>query len=114
MCRRPRVLFVVQPALFETALVDILRRANIDDVVSAAELDGDIRGSYDIAVVTGDVPDGVTSEVTIQLPQNESGTGDITVRDHSGSRTSRLISLRQVFDALDRASPASLRRADLI
>ncbi len=100
MGRRSRVLLVVRPVLYETALLGILRRADIDDVLSSAELEGDISGTYDVAVVTGDVPDGVASKVTIHLPGNESGKGDIIVENHSGSRTSPLIRLRQVFEAL--------------
>ncbi len=114
MGRRPRVLLVVQPVLYESALLAILRRADIDDVLSSSELEGDIDGRYDAAVVTGDVPRGVASEVTIHLPSSESGTGDITVRDQHGSRTSGLFSLRQIFEALDTALPASPSRADLI
>jgi hypothetical protein len=96
------------------ALAAILRRANIDDVVSSAELEGDVGGNDDVAVVTGTVPDGVTSNVTIHLPRNDSGTGDIIVRDHSGSRTAPLVRLQQLFEALDRVLPGPQSRADLV
>jgi hypothetical protein len=111
---RPRLLLVVQPAVYEAGLWHLLARADIDQIVCSHGDDGVVEGSYDVTVVTGDVPDGVDTQTVIRLPATESGTGDLTVTTGGESRTVPVGDVREILEAIDDAMPCVRRRTDTL
>ena len=85
MDRSPRrILLAVQPAVLEGALARMLSASDHDDVVplGRAGLAGH-EGSYDAAVVSDELPEGVHADVVITLPdtRGSGGTGTVTTGD---------------------------------
>jgi hypothetical protein len=111
---RPRLLLVVQPAVYEAGLSYLLAKAGVDHVVCSHGDHGAFEGSYDVTVVTGRVPDGVDTQTVIRLPATESGTGDLTVTTRGESRTVTVADVRQIFAAIDDAIPSDRRRTDIL
>jgi hypothetical protein len=100
MVGRRRVLFAVEPLLYESALSDLVRSADVD-VFSHRSPDA-LPGSYDVAIVTGDLPAGVAVDVEIRLPAAEHGTGEMTLRSRGGSRTIPVHGLGHILAAIKR------------
>jgi hypothetical protein len=111
---RPRLLLVVKPAVYEAGLSYLLAKADVDQIVCSRGDDAAVEGSYDVTVVTGDLPNGVDTETVIRLPVTESGTGELTVTTGGESRTVMVGDVRQIFEVIDDAMPSERRRTDTL
>lgn len=107
------MLLAVEPALYETALSFLLEEADVDDVISFAERDGDVSGRYDVAVVSTGLPPQVDSDVVIYLPDTDSGAGELRVETAKGSRTIRIEGPREIFEVIDLTIPGPRSRVDV-
>ena len=92
-----RVAISVQPRLLADTLRRALERPDVDVVVVGHE----DPLAVDIAIITGDLPDRVTADVVVRIPDAaQAGKGSITTP--SGRESAVLNDLAAVLEALDR------------
>ena len=92
-----RVIIAVRPRLLEDTLVRALARPDIEVVVQPDVSTG---SQYDVAVVMDDLPDGVTAQVVIRLPQDTAAEqGSIT--PPRGTEPASVVDLAGLLQALD-------------
>lgn len=96
--RRPRIAIVVEPVILADALAEVLRQADVDDLV-------DLREPVDAALVTTGLPDHPDAEVVIELPDAPCGTGTAGVHVHGRSASVHVQSLADVLRLLDDYCP---------
>ena len=107
---RTRLLLAISPQLLADALARALASDGSLDVVVHAEggTPGAIEASsYDIGVVTSDLPGGVRVRVVIQLPATPSGSGVGRVRTGLSEREvpiTGILSIRELIDELGRGA----------
>ena len=104
----------MQPPVYEAGLSCLLAKTDVYQIVCSHGDHGAVEGSYDVTVVTGDVPSGVDTQTLIQLPATESGTGALTVTTRGESRTVTVADVREIFEAIDDAVPCQRRRTDTL
>ena len=79
--RKPRVLIAVEPFVLGEALAGLLAEAGDDVVVLEPEQSpATVTGDYDAAIVTIVLPDDVSADVIIELPDHEGNRGTGTLR----------------------------------
>lgn len=99
--RRPRIAIAVEPVILADALAQVLRHADVDDIVV------DLRSAdhVDAALVTIGLPGHPDAEVVIELPDAPGGTGTAGVRVHGRSASVQVQSLADVLRLLDDYCP---------
>ena len=91
-------MIAVRPRLLSDTLVRALTRPDLDVVL---EPDAAAGGLYDVAVVMGDMPHGISADVVIRLPEDsESQSGSITTM--SGTEPASVVDLAGLLETLNR------------
>ncbi|HVF75915.1 MAG TPA: hypothetical protein VM938_12785 [Acidimicrobiales bacterium] len=98
--RRPRIAIAVEPAILADALAEVLRYADVDDIVDLRD-----HPHVDAALVTIGLPNDVDAEVVIELPNADCGTGPAGVHVHGQSAAVRVDGLADVLRLLDDYCP---------
>lgn len=76
-----RILLAIEPGVLEGALARLLSSRIDDEVVELGRRGrGALRGGYDAAVVSDELPEGVRADVVITLPDTRGSGGIGTVR----------------------------------
>jgi hypothetical protein len=103
-----RVLIAVLPLVVQGALAALVAAAGVGDIV--VELHGQpLQGHaarYDVAIVTGALPDNVRADVLIVLPGTEGTAGTASVTTVDGTRVRQVSSPGQVLDLLGEFFPS--------
>ena len=85
-----RLLVAVSPRLLGDTLARALATATSFEVVVYTEdgvaAPGDANGAFDLAVVSGDLPQGVTVDIVLSLPDTPTGAGIGRVRSGLSER----------------------------
>ena len=90
----------MEPAILADALAEVLRHADVDDIVDLQSPD-----RIDAVVVTVGLPDDPDAAVVIELPDALSGTGPAGVRVKGQSASVPVKSLDDVLRLLDDYCP---------
>ena len=98
--RRPRIALAVEPAILADALADVLRHADVDDIVDLRDPE-----QVDVALVTIGLTDDIEADVVIELPDAPGGTGPAGVRVHGRAASVRVDGLADVLRLLDDYCP---------
>ena len=78
---RRRILLAVDPGLLQGALARLLSAHGDDQIVEVSRTGlKNSDGSYDAAIVSDDLPDGIRARVVITLPDTRGSGGRGTVR----------------------------------
>lgn len=92
-----KVIIAVRPRLLEDTLVRALAGPDIEVFVQSDSATG---SQYDIAVVMDDLPDGVTAQVVVRLPEDAAvEQGSITTP--RGTQPASMVDLAGLLQALD-------------
>ena len=108
--KRQRILVAVEPVVLEGALASLLERVDLDDVDSFHAQEHGSQGTYDAAIVTIQLPDGVSTDLVITLPDTvgHRTRGHLTAGERS--EEVELPTHREVIDLLDLELPAAASR----
>lgn len=104
---RVRVVVAVSPPMLADVLSKVLGRPDLDVVVHPERRGGRTR-RFDLAVVTGDLPEGLAADIVIRLPEDTGPTGLGAVETPEGGGVVRLRGLPDLVDLLDSVLPRSV------
>lgn len=99
------------PVVLQGALAALLASAGLDEIVQLhGQPDHSHAGRYDVAIVTGALPESVRTDVLIMLPDTGSGAGTASVTTGHGTHQVHVESHGQVLDLLDEFFPSAVPR----